>query len=134
MDRGIDCLLLPYTYTLVVVLWASCYTCNIIGDVNPWFSKCGWTVNLFCDNHVIITYWLKKRIRKFMFLKYSFFWKRTVILSFSRNYLQMPSSYDILMGNWIYIVKLNFLVEDLTRWKRGFEIFFDWPLHWWYWE
>ena len=45
-------------------------------------------------------------------------WKRTAILSISRNYLQV----DILLK--IFTLSNSIiLVEDLTRWKRGFEIF-----------
>ena len=67
-----------------------------------------WKVNLFCDKHVFITYWLKKRIRKFTFLKYSFFWKSALD--------------DIILENFTLPNSTN-LVEDLIRWKKGFETF-----------
>ena len=65
-------------------LWASYYTCNIIRDVNLWFSKCRWKVNLFCYNQVIIIYWLKKMIKNFMFLEYPLFWKRTATVNLKK--------------------------------------------------
>ena len=70
----------------LVVMRTSYYTCNVIRDVNQWFWICGLKVNLFFDNHVvIITYWLEKMLRKFTFLKYSFFfWKSTVTVNLKK--------------------------------------------------
>ena len=105
----------------LVPLWASYYTCNIIRVENLWFSKCVRKVNLFCDGHIVITYWLKK-IKKSAFLKYLFLWERTVIVSgkkFSSNIVFRRNSF----GKF-YIVKLNcFSGRPKIRWKRCFEIF-----------
>ena len=105
----------------LVPLWASYYTCNIIRVENLWFSKCVRKVNLFCDSHIVITYWLKK-IKKTAFLKYLFLWERTVTVSgkkLSSNIVFRRNSF----GKF-YIVKLNcFSGRPKIRWKRCFEIF-----------
>ena len=102
-------------------LWASYYTCNIIRDVNLWFSKCRWKVNLFCYNQVIIIYWLKKWSKTSCFWSTHYF-ENVPLLSISRNSLQLPSLDDILSGNFTLSNSI-ILVEDLIRWKRYFEIF-----------
>ena len=48
-------------------------------------------------NHVIITYSMKKRDKKIHGFEMLIFWKCTVILSISRNYLQIPSLDNILL-------------------------------------
>ena len=58
----------------------------------------------------------EKNIRKFMFLKYSFFWRRT---SISRNSLEAPLLNNIFFGNFTLSNSI-ILVEDLKRWNRGF--------------
>ena len=68
-------------------------------------------------------------MRKFKLLKYPFFenvllYCQEIIykIYISRNSLQIPSLDEILLGNF----KLSnsvILVEDVTRSKRGFEIF-----------
>ena len=85
--------------------------------------------DFFCDKQVIVTNWPKKRIRKFTFLKYSFiffylffFFFNVLLLSILRNSLQTPSLDDILLGKFT-LSNSAILVEDLIRWKRGFEIF-----------
>ena len=119
MDRGRD----PFSFPILplVVMWASYYTCNIIRDVNQWFSKCGWKENLFCDIYFNITYWLKKRIAKFTFLMYSFFWENT----FSVNVKKLPSNaiFRWYIFGEFYIIKFNILVKHLVRPNRCFEIF-----------
>ena len=82
----------------------------------------GEKVKLFCDSHVIITYWVKKKNKKIHVFEILIFWKRTIILSISINSLQMPSSDDILWENFALSNSI-ILVEDLARWKRGFETF-----------
>ena len=64
---------------------------------------------------------LKKIIRKFTFLKYSFF-KNVLLLSISRNSLQTSSLDDILLGNFTLSNSI-ISVKDLVRWKKGFETF-----------
>ena len=44
------------------------------------------------------------------------FFENLQVPSISKNYFQTPSLDHALLGNCT-------LVEDLTRWKRGFEIF-----------
>ena len=121
LDRGKDSLLLPYTYT------PSSSTVDLL--LHPqYYQRCKSTifrtwgnVNVFRDNQVIVIYWLIKRIRKFTFLRYSFFWKHTITIS-SRNSLETLSLGDIILRNFI-LSNSTFLVEDLIRWKRCFEIF-----------
>ena len=107
----------------IVVLWASYYRYTVIRDVNPWFQKYRWRVNLFCNN-VIITSWLKRRIRKFTFAKYSFFfsfffslWERTVTIN-----LKIFSSNTILI--WytfgkFYIVTFNYFRGSILKIKTS---------------
>ena len=108
----------------LVVMRTSYYTCNVIRDVNQWFWICGLKVNLFFDNHVvIITYWLEKMLRKFTFLKYSFFFfEKVLLLSISRNSLQAPSFDDILLGNFVLSNSIIF-VEGIIQWKILWNIF-----------
>ena len=76
------------------------------------------------NNYVNITDWLKKRVRKFTFLKHSFFWKHTVFVNlkkFSSNDI-FTSSDDILAGNFAWSNSI-ILVEDQIRWKRGLKHF-----------
>ena len=64
---------------------------------------------------------MKKSIRKFTFLKYSFFWIRTVTVNpkkFSWNTILD----DIFLENFTLSNSI-ILVEDIIRWKKGFEIF-----------
>ena len=74
---------------------------------------------MLCDNHVIITYWLKKIRRTFKFLKYSLF-ENVLLLSISRSSLQTPSLDDILLEN---LSNSIIPVKDLIRLRNGFEIF-----------
>ena len=60
-------------------------------------------------------------IRKFTFLKYSFF-ENVLLLSISRNSLQKPSSYDIVLETFT-LSNLFILVKELICWKRGFDLF-----------
>ena len=75
---------------------------------------------MLCENNVIIFNW-KQIIIIFTFLKNSFF-ENPFLLSISRNSLQTPALYDILLGKFT-LSNSNMLVKDLIRWKRGFEIF-----------
>ena len=62
MDRGKDPLLLPYTYTLssnIVDLLLALLNLQYYQRCESMILKTGWKVNLFCDNQIIITYWLK---------------------------------------------------------------------------
>ena len=108
----------PISLSLLVVLWAPYHTC--IRDVNLWFSKCLWKVVLFCDNQLKLL--TEKRIRKFMLLRYSFFfWKRTVTVNLKK--FSSNTIFRLSIFGKFYIVKFIYLVEDLIRWKRCFEIF-----------
>ena len=120
MDSGKDPLFLPYTYTPSVVRCISYYACNIIRDEKLWFSKRGWKVHLFCKNHVIITYWLKKKDMKIHTFEVLIFWKRTVTV----NLKNLSSLGGMLFGNFTLSNSIV-LVEGLIRWKRWFEI-------WWF--
>ena len=60
-------------------------------------------------------------LRKFMFLKYSFF-EDVSLLSVSRNFLETPSLLHIFLENFILSNSI-ILVEDQIRWNWGFEIF-----------
>ena len=76
---------------------------------------------MFCDNHLIVTYWLKKREKIFTFLKYPFL-EKGLLLSISINFLQTPFLDGILLRNFT-MSNSDILVEDLIRQKRCFEIF-----------
>ena len=56
-----------------------------------------------------------------------------MLLSISRNSLQTPSLDEILFESFT-LPNSNISVKVMIRWKRSFEIFFDWPLCWWYWK
>ena len=75
----------------------------------------------FVFDHVIITYSLKKNIRKFRFWSNHFF-EDVPLLSISRNSLQTPSLDDIFLRNWTLSNSI-ILLEDLIRWNRRFAIF-----------
>ena len=111
----------PVPILPLVVLWASYYTCSMIRDVNPWFQKCGCKENLFSDNDVIMTYWLKKRIRRFTVLEDSFLFKRTATVNLTK-FKKPPSLYNIHLGNFTLSDSV-ILMEYLIRCDRGFEIF-----------
>ena len=55
----------------------------------------------------------QKKIRKFMFLKYSFSWKRTVNVNLK----------NLNFWGHFTLSNLIILLEDLIRWKRSFDIF-----------
>ena len=74
---------------------------------------------MLCDNHVIITDWLKKIRRAYKFLKHSLS-ENVLLLSISRSSLQTPSLDDILLEN---LSNSIIPVKDLIRLKNGFEIF-----------
>ena len=124
----------------LVVLWASYYTCNIIRDVNPWFWKCGWKVNLFCDNHVIITYRPKKRYENSRFwsthcflvfvLFFVFFGKRTIRVNLSK--FSPNTIFRIYFVGIFHIVKFNDFNGRLNKVNKRCWNIFDWPLCWWY--
>ena len=115
MDRGKDPLLQPYTYNPSSSTVGLLLDLNIIREVNPQFSEFWGNVNVFRGNQVTIIYWLITRIRKFRFLRYTFFLK-------TRNSPQVPSLIDIVLGNFS-LSNLTIFMEDLLRWKRRFEIF-----------
>ena len=58
---------------------------------------------------------------KKIFLKYWFFFENLQEPSVSKNSLQTPSLDHALLGNFTLSNSI-ILVEDLIRWKRGFEI------------
>ena len=64
----------------------------------------------------------EKKDKKIHVFEIIILWKRTIILSVSRNSLQISSLDDILLGNFALSNSI-ILVEHLTRWKKGFEIF-----------
>ena len=132
MNREKDSHLLSYTFTPSLVLWTSYYTYNIIRDVNLWFSKCGWKENLLCEIQVVITYWLKKRIRKFTFLKYTFFWKSTVTVT-PKKFSSKTIWRWYTFGKF-YISRFNYFSGTRNKVKEKFWNIIDWPLCWWYWE
>ena len=97
-----------------VVLRASYYTYNIIGDVNPWFQYVGksWICFLATELLQIIDW---KKIRKFTFLKMRCY------TSISRNY--QPSLDNILLGSFTLSNSIILVeVEYLISWKRRFEM------------
>ena len=108
------------------------YTCNIIRDAKLWFSKCGWKVNLFCDNQVKITYSLKNRIRKFTFLRYSFFWKRTDTLNLMK--ISSKTIFTWYTFGKFYIAKFSYFSGRPNKVKEILWNIFDWPLCLWYWK
>ena len=69
----------------------------------------------------MITYWLKRGLRKFKFLKHSFF-KNIQLLSQQTFFKRYLSDY-ILVENFTCSNSI-IIVEGLIRWKRGFEMFF----------
>ena len=107
MERGKEPLPLPYTYT------SSTIAVGLLQHLQ-YYQKCehiisklkhivsGWKLFCVCDNHVIITYWLKKGQEK-----YSFF-------------LKTPSLDGIFLGA---LSNSIILVEDLIGWKKSFGIF-----------
>ena len=74
---------------------------------------------MLCDNHVIITDWLKKIRRAYKFLKHSLS-ENVLLLSISRSSLQTPSLDDILLEN---LSNSIIPVKDLIRLRNGFKIF-----------
>ena len=87
------------------------------------FSKLKKSLNVkaLSKNHVIITYWLEKRVRKLTFLKHSFFWKdiATVNLKkFSGNKIFRCYPY----GKF-YMVKINYFSGRPNKGKKRFETF-----------
>ena len=63
----------------------------------------------------------EKCIRKFIFLKYSLFWRRIHYINL-RNPLETPHLNEIFLG-YFTLSNSVILVEDLIRWNKGFEIF-----------
>ena len=112
--------------TPIAVLWASYYTCNFVRDVNPRLSKCEW--NLFCDNHVIITYWLKS-VRKFTFLKHhSFFWKHAVTVNLKKFSSNTIFRWYTFRKLWLF----NYFSGRPNKVKERFWNVSDWALCGWY--
>ena len=120
MDSGKDLLLLPYTYipstgTVDLLLHLQHYQ-----RCEPMVLKmCAKSKFVLCQSRYynLLT---EKTIRKFIFLKYSFF-EHVPLLSISRNVLETTSLDDIFLGN--FTLSNSFvLVEELIRWNRGFEI------------
>ena len=122
----------PVPIPPLVVLWVFHYTCNIIRDVKLWFSKCGRKVNLFCDNQVILTYWLRNRIRKLAFLKYSFFLKCTGTVNLKK--FSSNTIFTWYTFGKFYIVKFNCFSGRPNKVQEMFWNIFDWSLCWWYWK
>ena len=94
---------------LVVLMWDSYYTCNIIRDVNPWILKCRWKVNSFCDNHVI-TCWPK------IYILEAFIILKTV------NFMQFSSN---TIFRWytcrkFYMVKFSYFGGKSSKVKKKF--------------
>ena len=68
---------------------------------------------MLCDNHFIIIYWLKKRISKFTFLKYSIFWERIVkFVLWQTLYHSLLTEKKGKQDNKIYVL------EVLIFWNR----------------
>ena len=64
-----------------------------------------------------------KKIRVFeVFIYLIFFFENLQVPSVSKNSLQTPSLDHAFLGNFTLSNSI-ILVEDLMRWKRGFEIF-----------
>ena len=121
MDRGKHPLLLPYTYT------PSIKTVGLLLHLQ-YYQRC---------EPMILKMWIKskfvlwqprfnnllteQRIKKFTFLKYSFF-ENVLLLLIWRNSLQTPPLDDILLVNFT-LSNSVILVEHIIMWRRGFEIF-----------
>ena len=106
---------MPTSISAIVVLWACYHSCNIMREVNPWF----WKINMFSDNHVIITYLLK--IARKSLLKHSFF---VLKLSVTVN-LKKCSSNTIF--SWytfrkLYMVWFNCFSGRPRSWKSEKEV------------
>ena len=100
MNRGIDPLLLPYTYTPQVALWVFYYTCNIIESI----------ILKMCEKSKFVLW--QPRYYNLLTEK-----KDMKIHVFENVLLD-----DIVLRNFT-LSNLIILVENLTRRKRGFGIF-----------
>ena len=121
MDWGKGLFLFPYTYTPLVVLWASYHTCDIIRDINLWFQNVAKIKFVLWQPGYYNLLTEKKDIRKFTLLKCSFSWKRTFTVNlktFSSNTIFRWYTFSNFISSNSII-----LVEDLIKWKRCFEIF-----------
>ena len=92
--------------------------------MNPWFQKCGRKMNLFCDNHITITYWLKKKIS--CFWSTHFFWKGTVTVSLRK--LSSNAIFRWYTFRKFYIVKFIYFSERPNTVKERFWNTFDWKI------
>ena len=130
MTRGKDPPHLPYTYTPSSSS-PSYYICNIMRDLNLWFSKCSekkiflWQPRYYD--------WLKKMIIKFTFLKYSFF-ENVLLLTVSLKKFSSNIIFRWYGFRKFHNVKFNYFSERHNNKKERFRNIFDWPLCWWCWK
>ena len=76
---------------------------------------------MFSGNHVIINLLTEKKGKKIYVSEALIFSKHTVTVNLNK-FLQTPSSDNVVGGKFTCSNSI-ILVEDLTRWKRGFELF-----------
>ena len=131
MGWGKDPLLLPYTYTSSSSFWSLLPHLQYYQICKSMIFKRWGKLNLE-NNQVIVTYWLKKEIRKLTLLKYSFSWNRTVTV----NLMKLSSNNNFRWYNFgkFYIVKFNYFSGKPNKVKEMFWNIFYWPLCWWYWK
>ena len=128
MDRGKGPLLLPYTRSsssVGLLLHLQYYQ-----RCESMIFKVSGNVNLFWGNRVLIIYSLKKRIRKFTFLKCSFFWRSTVTVNL--NKFSSITIFRWFTFGKFYIAKFCYFSGRHNKVKEMFSKIFDWPLCWWY--
>ena len=87
MDRGKDPLLLPYIYTLssnIVGLLLALLNLQYYQKCESMILKTGWKVNLFSDNQIIITYWLKLILVEDLIMwkrSFNYFWLTLMLVT-----------------------------------------------------
>ena len=79
-----------------------------------WKNSTTWLMRFRFENSTVDTRYLR--------FWSSHYLEKILLLSISRNYLQTPSSDDILLGNVTWSNSV-ILVEYLIRWKRGLKYF-----------
>ena len=88
-------------------------TSAILSDMRTVFqnhiSECGCKKSLFSDNQVIITYWLKKIVGKFTFLKHLFFGKDTVTVNLKK--FSLNTIFRLYTCEKFYITTMQVILE-----------------------
>ena len=132
MDNGKNPLLLLYTYSLSSSTMGLLLYLQYYQRCEPLIFEMWVQSKFFLLRPGYYNLLTEKRMRKFTFLKYSFFWKHTVTVNLKKIFSN--TNFRWYTFSKLYILKFIYFSGRPNKLKEMFWNIFVWPLCWWYWK